>query len=78
MKLETQRCPFCDRYIDGDTKLYRRDNELIGCEYCVVEDYIDEDYDDDEADMEAEAAYYDMLYDLAKEEGVIARMEGRY
>ena len=50
---------------------------MLGCEYCVDEDYIDEE-ETDEEELEAEAAYYDMLYDLAKEEGVIARMEGRY
>lgn len=69
MKLESRRCPFCDRYIDDDTKLYQRDGVLLGCEYCVDEDYVDEDYSEDEDD-ELEADYYDSLYDEMKMERI--------
>lgn len=59
------RCPHCDCVLGEGDKVYRIGTEVIGCDLCVEEDYIEEDEYDEE---EGYADYCDMLNDLAREE----------
>ena len=67
MFLSYRNCPHCDAVLDTDTEIYVQDGAVIGCEFCIKQDWADFDEEDEE---ESYADYCDMLNDLAREERV--------
>ena len=48
MELDFRHCPFCDNEISSDTKIYIRNDTYIGCDYCIEEDYIEDECEENE------------------------------